>query len=358
MPLGSIFFNITHRCNLDCSICLIKDEEEKRELDFPMIKGILDEAAALGVLNVSFSGGEPFLRPDFADIYRYAVHKGFLVSIFSNLTLLNRSLLRLFLRYPPERIQTTIYGLSSATYETITRVEGSFRLFMKNLACLRKNPIRLTLQFTVCKSNISDFERFLQLPSGRYEKKQYSCKLIGRLDRNRLKNSQINREKLPPDRYAAFIYKHYWSKQRLTMDAIERNSDLRTKKLFWRCTNGFPESLNITPTGYCSLCYEMPLSSYRKRYVLGKLKEVFDVLLIQKQKALMPAIRCRDCPDVVLCPLCVLQAYTIKGRVEPVPYFCKTTSYLKQLIKNGGNNGKDIDYEKKNAKKKSIKFLA
>jgi len=357
MPLSTVFFNITHRCNLDCAICLVKDEGEKRELDFSAIKGILDEAAALGVLNVSFSGGEPFLRPDFADIYRYAIHKGFLVSLYSNLTLLNRSLLRLFLKYPPERIQTTVYGLSSATYEAITRVKGSYRLFMKNLTCLRKNSIRLVSQFTVCKSNISDFERFLQLPSSRYEKKQYSFQLLGRLDRNRLKNSQINLERLPPDRYAALIYRKHWSKQgsrRGAMrSAIERNSDLKAKKLFWKCMKD-SETVAITPTGYCSLCYEMPLSSYQRRYVPGRLKEIFSALLNQKQKALMPDIKCRDCPSLVLCPWCVLQAYTIKGTVEPVSYFCKATNYLNQLIKNGGNERKEINYEKKECKEKKV----
>jgi len=51
--------------------------------------GILDEVADAGCLWLLITGGEPLLRPDFRDIYMYAKRKGFLITLFTNGTLLD-----------------------------------------------------------------------------------------------------------------------------------------------------------------------------------------------------------------------------------------------------------------------------
>ena len=68
----SLLAELTHRCPLQCPYCSNPLELEKAgaELDTATWQRVLEEAAELGVLQVAFSGGEPTLRRDLADVDR------------------------------------------------------------------------------------------------------------------------------------------------------------------------------------------------------------------------------------------------------------------------------------------------
>ncbi|HYD05286.1 MAG TPA: radical SAM protein, partial [Reyranella sp.] len=65
-PPLALLAELTHRCPLRCPYCSnpIELERAAQELDEADWRRVLREAAALGVLQVHFSGGEPLLRPD------------------------------------------------------------------------------------------------------------------------------------------------------------------------------------------------------------------------------------------------------------------------------------------------------
>ncbi|MFO7565666.1 MAG: radical SAM protein, partial [Enhygromyxa sp.] len=69
---------LTHRCPLRCGYCsnpraLVRREAE---LDTPAWIGVLEQAAELGVVSVHFTGGEPLLREDLAQLVCAAVGAG------------------------------------------------------------------------------------------------------------------------------------------------------------------------------------------------------------------------------------------------------------------------------------------
>ncbi len=67
-----VIFAPTGRCNLHCSHCRV--ERSKGELDIGLAKTFLESCAKAGIERLGFSGGEPFLRPDFlAEIIKSAV---------------------------------------------------------------------------------------------------------------------------------------------------------------------------------------------------------------------------------------------------------------------------------------------
>ncbi len=83
---------VTQRCNLRCMHCYIplskRKGPRKVELSISEIQHILDEIKEAGCLWLLLTGGEPLLRTDFLDIYKFAKHKGFLLTLFTNGTLL------------------------------------------------------------------------------------------------------------------------------------------------------------------------------------------------------------------------------------------------------------------------------
>src|SRR4051812_36958756 len=68
-PLA-LLAELTYRCPLHCPYCSNPLElgRYRRELDTATWKRVLAEAAALGVVQVHFSGGEPLVRRDLAEL--------------------------------------------------------------------------------------------------------------------------------------------------------------------------------------------------------------------------------------------------------------------------------------------------
>ena len=76
---------LTYRCQFDCVHCYCKSSADKaRELTTGRWKKILDELQKAGCRWIGFTGGDPFIRTDFPQIYSYAKKKGFIVTILTN----------------------------------------------------------------------------------------------------------------------------------------------------------------------------------------------------------------------------------------------------------------------------------
>ena len=67
-PVG-LLAELTHRCPLQCPYCAnpLELDRARGELDTDTWRRVLGEAAALGVLQVHFSGGEPLARRDLVE---------------------------------------------------------------------------------------------------------------------------------------------------------------------------------------------------------------------------------------------------------------------------------------------------
>src|SRR5689334_1057883 len=84
-PLG-LLAELTHRCPLGCPYCsnpLALDARES-ELDTQTWTRVFKEAAALGVLQVHLSGGEPGARRDLVEITNAAHHAGLYTNLITS----------------------------------------------------------------------------------------------------------------------------------------------------------------------------------------------------------------------------------------------------------------------------------
>lgn len=66
------FLSITGRCNLNCLHCFMAQDTYKRpsEFSYGQIISILDQFCECGIANITISGGEPLVHPQFAEIVR------------------------------------------------------------------------------------------------------------------------------------------------------------------------------------------------------------------------------------------------------------------------------------------------
>ena len=149
-------------CNLSCKVCYIKmtlDEIKaigKHILTFDEWKYYIDGIVAMGVVKVTFTGGECTIHPDFVQIYIYAYKKGLEISIISNGSNITDNIIELFKNYPPFCVNVTIYGSSEDTYEEFCGNRDAYRRVYEGVNKLVEAKIRVRLQFTAGKENIDD----------------------------------------------------------------------------------------------------------------------------------------------------------------------------------------------------------
>jgi MoaA/NifB/PqqE/SkfB family radical SAM enzyme len=105
----SFWLELTSRCNNNCRHCYgnlpsVDSAVKEKEITLEEIEQIADEAASMGCLGVLMTGGEPMIREDFFDIYRYLKKKGLLITIFTNGTQITEEHIALFKSSPPWKI--------------------------------------------------------------------------------------------------------------------------------------------------------------------------------------------------------------------------------------------------------------
>ncbi len=149
---------LTHRCNLRCVHCYLGDQDTIRrhrrdELDTAEVKTLLDELAAAGTLNLTFTGGDPMVRRDFSELYEHAVRKGFLITVFCDGAVIGEPVRQVFRRFPPRKVEVSLYGATAATYERITQVPGSHARCLEGIRWLTGEGIPLTLKTVLMRDN-------------------------------------------------------------------------------------------------------------------------------------------------------------------------------------------------------------
>jgi radical SAM protein with 4Fe4S-binding SPASM domain len=164
--LSRLDIELTERCNNDCIHCCIDlpagdRAAREREMTTVQVKEILTEAAGLGCLHVRFTGGEPLLRPDLAELYIFARQLGLKVLVFTNATLITGELADLFARVVPlARIEITVYGMHKESYEAVTRRPGSFARFHRGIDLLLERNVPFVLKAALLPQTVHEMDEF------------------------------------------------------------------------------------------------------------------------------------------------------------------------------------------------------
>jgi len=165
---GSI--EVTARCNLRCVHCYINlplndRAAQEKELTYKEFCNIIDQIVDEGCLWLLLTGGEPFIRPDFLDIYTYAKKKGLLITLFTNGTTITPRIADYLVEWVPFSIEITLYGRTEETYERVTGIPGSYERCIRGIDLLleRKLPMKLkTMVMTLNKHEVWDIKVYAE----------------------------------------------------------------------------------------------------------------------------------------------------------------------------------------------------
>jgi len=161
---------VTRRCPLECQHCYnnlpMGDQDARsREMSTEEHFHMLDELVEMGCFWLLYTGGEIFARKDFLQIYTYAKQKGFLITLFTNGTLINEKIADYLVEWPPFAIEITLYGRTKETYEALTQIPGSYEKCLRGIRLLRERglPLKLkTVATSINKHEISAMRQFAE----------------------------------------------------------------------------------------------------------------------------------------------------------------------------------------------------
>lgn len=161
-----VTFLITRRCNLMCKHCYISSSPYvgSKELTFSQIESILKKLADAGVFIVYFTGGEPFVRPDFMKIAELASDLGLGVGISTNGTLLNDDIIHRLSKINIVKIQVSLDGATKETHEFI-RGRGTFNKTISAIRKLIEHNIPVGITTVISKKNVNELKELLLLAS-------------------------------------------------------------------------------------------------------------------------------------------------------------------------------------------------
>jgi radical SAM protein with 4Fe4S-binding SPASM domain len=157
VPL-QVSIEVTRRCPLECLHCynnlpMGDMDARQRELTKEEHFRLLDELADMGCFWILYTGGEIFARRDFLEIYTYAKKKGFLITLFTNGTIMTEEIADYLKDWPPFAIEITLYGRTRETYEALTAIPGSYDRCLRGITLLKDRGLPLKLKTVATSVN-------------------------------------------------------------------------------------------------------------------------------------------------------------------------------------------------------------
>lgn len=312
----SLFIELTGKCNFNCPFCYIHTCNNINQYSFKPfdeMKNDIDYLLSNGLMTCTISGGECFLHPDFSQIYEYLKTNGILVTVLTNLSLLDSKLIDLFSKLPPYKIDVSIYAIENeAMYKITNQNKVNSQVVLENILKLKKAGINIT-----CKTPYNQLTR-AQIPLISEWCKQhnipyfYSMETFDNYDGKKMNKFSMSSTEVMADRIAA------------KKNKLKSNYKNYSKKLNFMCKGG-EYGLFISYDYYLRPCMpfyaieeaNFDINKYGIKEALNKMKQ-----FIYKYRG-TPLLYCNGCDASNLCDLCIITQLSKNNQKEYMQAECK-----------------------------------
>ena len=320
-----VSIEVTHRCPLECQHCynnlpMSDGHARKQELSFDEHVHLLDQLVEAGCLWLLYTGGEIFARKDFLDIYTEAKKRGFIITLFTNGTMITPRIADHLAEYPPFNIEITLYGATRETYEALTQIPGSFGRCMRGIALLLERGLPLKLKTVPTSVNVHEV----------YEMKRFAEQDLGvefKFDpmvnpRTDCSQSPLNVRLTPEEAVALEFRDPVRRAEYLRLVESELAANLPTSTKRYTCGGGH-NGCAIDPKGKMTICvlshrdgYDLRSGSFQEGWD-GRLKEIRNTRISRETI-------CTNCRIRTLCSMCAANGELENGDAEaPVDFLCE-----------------------------------
>jgi radical SAM protein with 4Fe4S-binding SPASM domain len=147
----------THRCQAGCGYCFLSDRHCAPELNTGILTGVIRKLNADGILYLSLTGGDPFIRPDILTILTTAFSLDFFgVSVFTSGYQLDGNHLD-FLKSVKKQIplmQMTVFSHIDEVHDRYVKVPGGLKKIIAAGRELLAAGVRVQIALPTMKFNL------------------------------------------------------------------------------------------------------------------------------------------------------------------------------------------------------------
>jgi radical SAM protein with 4Fe4S-binding SPASM domain len=319
-------FELTRRCSLRCVHCynnlpMGDPVARQQELTTAEVCDVLDQIAEAGCLHLLFTGGEILARADFLEIYRHAKAKGFLLTLFTNGTMITPRAIEVLVEQPPFSIEITLYGATRETYEKVTGIPGSYDRCLRGVEAILQFGLPLKLKTVGLTSNRHELEQMQRFAAERAVLFKFDAMLNPRLD---CSLSPLN-SRLQPHEVVALDLSD--GRRMTEMDQFAARfvgvqPTGAAEGQLYHCGGGV-RAFAIDPYGRLSICLMSETETYdlrSGRFIDGWTGHLLGV----RRKPRTRVTKCTFCQLKSLCGMCPALAMLEAGDPEqPLDFYCQ-----------------------------------
>ncbi|HUA77813.1 MAG TPA: pyrroloquinoline quinone biosynthesis protein PqqE [Acetobacteraceae bacterium] len=164
-PPLALLAELTHRCPLGCPYCSnpLTLDRVRDELDTATWLRVIDEAAALGVLQVHFSGGEPLVRRDLATLIGHARAAGLYTNLITSAVLLDAPRLASLQVAGLEHVQISFQDTEPGNADRIAGFQGGHEKKLAAARMVREAGLALTINAVMHRQNLGHLSEMIDL---------------------------------------------------------------------------------------------------------------------------------------------------------------------------------------------------
>ena len=352
MPV-SILFELTHRCPLQCPYCSnpLQLEQAANELTTAQWSEVMEQAVAMGILQVHFSGGEPALRRDLEELVEKAESLGLYSNLITSGVGIDDARVAQLAARGLKHVQISV---QDSVEDNANRIGGHRDGFARKMAAAQavsQHGLPLTVNAPIHKMNIEHLPSIIALATdmGASRMEVAHVQYYGWAYRNRAA-LMPKREQLE---WATGVVED--ARRRLqgvmVIDYVVPDYYARRPKA---CMGGWARQfLNVTPSGKVLPCHaaesitSLDFDNVKER----SLQDIWDHSeAFEKYRGSdwMPA-RCRSCERREIdWGGCRCQAFAITGDAANMDPACEFSDHHEHLVNiallESGRKGVDFDY--------------
>ena len=253
-PLG-LLAELTHRCPLGCPYCSnpLALDPRTDELDTATWTRVLNEAAALGVLQVHLSGGEPASRRDLVEITAAARSAGLYTNLITSGVGVTTQRLAALAEAGLDHVQVSIQDSEEKSADHIAGYDGAYARKRALAAAVVALKLPLTVNAVIHRANIARVENLvaLALEMGATRVEIAHVQYYGWALKNRATLMPTRAQVDEAVKAVEELRKRHHG--RIVIDAVVPDYHARFPK---PCVGGWGRrSLNVTPAGRVLPCH-------------------------------------------------------------------------------------------------------
>lgn len=334
IPLNGTF-EISPVCNFSCKMCYVRKTMAqvkaggKELIEWTRWLELGRKCKEAGMLFLLLTGGEPFIYPNFRELYTELHKLGLLIAINSNGTMISQETVEWLKKAVPTRINITLYGASPETYEKICGNPDGYEKAVKAILMLKEAGIPVVINASMIPENSCDLEKIMEFGKKHHIYVRMATYMFPPVRREQ----EVSDSRFTPEESAEM----YWRKgicqygekrtgesvrELLRQSVPSKEDDWGSGEEFMRCRAG-RSSFWISWEGVMTACGMMPfpLETYPFEQpfpacwqkLTGKVRET-------------PVLReCAGCEKREVCRPCAAMMYSETGDVN------KKSAYLCEL---------------------------